>query len=110
MRYVLLIALLAFTGLSHSSDVGGFKICHLMQNGTQFSFSEERCPGMKRGAVISGISWDEAVIYCEEPIIHERSSVICAYNGQKIATMKDITDYRKGKCANKDYFCDRPWR
>ena len=106
MKYLLTIALLAFTALSHSSDVGEVQMCNLMKNGTQYLFSEERCPGMKRGAVISGLEWEEAVIYCEEPIIHQRSSVICAYNGRKIATKNDITDYAKGECAS-EYYCDK---
>jgi hypothetical protein len=69
-------------------------------------FSEERCPGIQRGAVISGITHQDAVIYCEEPIIQRRVYVDCAYNGRKIATKKDITDYAKGECVS-EYYCDK---
>ena len=50
-----MIALLAFTGLSHSSDAGEgdtYKACWLRDNAWQFNLNLERCPGLEKGDVI----------------------------------------------------------
>ena len=98
MKNVLLIALLAFTGLSHSSDAGEgdtYKACWLRQNAWVFNLSLERCPGLEKGDILKGIHPLEALLYCGEKI-DGLGEVYCFYNGKKILPIKYIDQQDKG--------------
>ena len=98
MKNVLLIALLAFTGLSHSSDAGEgdtYKACWLRDNAWQFNLNLERCPGLEKGDVIGAIHPIEAVLYCDGQFEY-KGDIYCKYNGKETLPFRRITQKGKG--------------
>ena len=87
------VLLLAFTGLSHSSDAGEgdtYKACSFLRNNLlQFNLSLERCPGLEKGDILKGINPIEAVLYCDGQFEYE-GDILCKYNGKEILPVKFI--------------------
>jgi len=71
-------------------------ICELSRGLHNIELSLERCPELKRGDLLAGLSKFEAPFYCDIrfPIITEGegSRIYCRYNGAKLLKKKFIED------------------
>ena len=74
-------------------------ICNLTHGHHNIEVSLERCPELKRGDLLAGLSQFEAPFYCDTrfPIVYEGSRIYCRYNGAKLLKGKFIEDREKGK-------------
>lgn len=76
-----------------------YNICELSRGNHTIELSLERCPGLKKGDLLAGLSRYEAPLYCHTsfPIITEVDRIYCRYNGAKLLKKKFIADSEKGK-------------
>lgn len=91
MQHFLLIGLLTLTFYANSSPTDTPKVCIFEEK--RFAFSEKSCKNITKGTILKDIQPVEAALYCDEPIIITEL-VTCPYNGRKIVSPEDVTDYQ----------------
>ena len=94
------IVLLLFAYNANAKEVVTHKVCDMGENSYTYRLSLERCPGLKKGDVLTRMSSYEAPFYCHTSsaiITTSDDRVYCRYNGVTILQEEDITDKVKGK-------------